>query len=295
MSDFPRVVSAREEMLARYFRAFPTPPDQQPAAIKVVSGITLGAVAVITSFLTLNSCVGCGWRILAIALLCGGAALLYQGLREFLANKYNYEKSLVSVFPQPTDQEVDHWRGLALAKLRQRSLEALELTRDEIVTDELPPILGPVLWPTPGVAPESLVQKQGQDGRPRFGVYQVSYLWLAEAHVGIFTCTYDLVRNAALNEATYDFFYQDIVSVTTREQGSALTLPNGSSLTTVQEFRISVANDRYFAMTLGAEKLRELTGSESVPDSGTGIVVKALRTQLRQLKGSLRSGGGFEM
>jgi hypothetical protein len=206
---------------------------------------------------------------------------------QMLGEKYAYQKSLVSVFPQPSDREVDRWFADGLARLKDHSLEKLDLTEEECADSDLPPLVGPILWNVNGVAPEDVVWKSGQDRQARFGVYQLSFLWLADEHLGIFTCHYDFIRDALLNEITYGFFYRDIVSVSTHEEASALTLPTGQSLTSRQEFRISVANGRYFSMTVGSEQLQELTGAERIPEPGTEQAIRALRTKLKAKKGTL--------
>jgi hypothetical protein len=247
-----------------------------------------GAVAVVAALFAIAGGVGGG--CVALVLLVAAGALAYRGAAQMLREKYAYQKSLVSVFPQPSDREVDHWLAEAFERIRRHSLEKLDLTPEECSEVDLEPIVGPVLWHVNGVAPEDVVWKAGQDGTARFGVYQVSYLWLAADHLGIFACHYDRIRDAVLNEETYEFFYRDVVSVSTHEEASALSLPTGRSLTTRQEFRISVANNRYFAMTVGSEQLRELTGAERIPENGTEGAIRALRAKLKEKKASLSAG-----
>jgi hypothetical protein len=230
-----------------------------------------------------------GWLLGCAALFCS-AGFLWRGTSRLLHDQYVYQKALGATFPQPSDLEVDRWFDEALARLSAHSLEKLELTPEECEDVDLPPIIGPVLWNKGGIAPEDVVWKSGQDGLARFGVCQVSHLWFAEEHLGIFRCDYDLIRDAVLNEETQEFFYRDIIAVSTLEKASSLTLPSGYSLTSFQEFRISVANDRYFAMTVGSSQLRQLTGAERLPENGTEQAIRALRAKLKARKGTLLAG-----
>jgi hypothetical protein len=277
-----RTPSPQENLLTRYFRSVPSRPSHAEAFRWMGFG---GAVAVLGLLFGIAG--GSGGPLLAIILVVCAAALAGKGVAQMLREKYAYQKSLVSVFPQPSDHEVDRWLADGLDRLRRHSLEKLDLTPEECEQSDLPPIVGPVLWIVNGVAPEDVVWKRGQDGTARFGAYEVSYLWLADEHLGIFTCHYDLIRDAILNEVTYGFFYRDIVSVSTHEEASALTLPTGQSLTSRQEFRISVANGSYFAMTVGSDQLKELTGAERIPEPGTDQAIRALRSKLREKKGAL--------
>lgn len=285
MSEKPRAVSSREQLLIRYFRQLPVRPTHRHARLWIGSGTILGVLG-----LVLWIAIGSKGALVGCALLFGAGALVWKGGYRFLGDQYAYQKALTSVFPQPSDRELDRWFAEALTRLRSHSLEKLELTFEECEGVDLPPIIGPVLWNKGGIAPEDVVWKRGQDGLARFGVYQVSFLWFAEEHLGIFRCDYSLIRDAVLNEETQEFFYRDIISVSTHEKASALTLPSGYSLTSVQEFRISVANDRYFSVTVGSSQLKQLTGAERLPEDGTEQAIRALRTQLKARKGSLLAG-----
>jgi len=284
MSTPERQVSEREETLIRYFRKIPERPTGREARLSLAIAATCAVAGILAA---VGAGVGCGHGFLAILCLVVAVIFVVKGVRRLLLERYAYEKALVGVFPQSPDRDVDQWFAEARARLRKHSLEKLELTEEQCGAVELPPIIAPVVWMKPGIAPEDVTFKIGQDGEARFGVYQISYLWLAEDLVGIFSCDYDLIRDVVLNEETREFFYQDIVSVATQEKSSSLTLPTGQSLTSVQEFRISVANDKYFEVVVGSSQLRELTGAERIPDSGTEVVMRAVRTRLREKKDRL--------
>lgn len=286
MNGPPRTPAPREKMLCRYFRPVPRPPE----VVESYRWLGLGGALLLVSLVVLLAVGDCAGLVIAAAAAVGGGALAWRGGRRLLSEKYRYQKAMVDLFPQPSDREVDQWLGEGLARLRSHSLERLDLTPEDCEDVELPPIIGPVLWHKGGIAPEDVVWKPGQDGMARFGVYQVSYIWLADDHAGIFRCDYDLIRDAVLNEEMNEFFYQDIISVSTIEKASSLTLPTGYSLTSFQEFRISVANERYFAITVGSRQLKQLTGAERTPDDGTETVIRALRAKLKAKKGSLLGG-----
>lgn len=274
-----REISQRERLLTRYFRTPPNPPDHSQAVRLMTLGAAIAAVG-----LALGVAMGFSACLPAIAILAGAGSLAGKGALQMLRDKYTHQKSLVRLFPQPSDREVDRWLSETLDRVAGHSLEAVDLTPEECQMAGFAPIVGPILWHVHGVAVEDLVWKVGQDGLARFGVYRVSYLWLGQDHLAIFACDYDFIRDAMLNEETLEFFYRDIISVSIHKLSSALTLPSGKSLTTHQELRISVSNDRYFSMTVGSEELREVTGAERVPDPGTESALRALRSKLRERK-----------
>lgn len=287
MSPSSRERKSREKQLVRYFRRLPVRPSYQESTRIMAGGLLLALLSIL---LVGGSPSVCSGTLASTALLAGAVALLVKGGMQRLRQKYAYEKALVSVFPQPSDSEVDRWLDEEMQDLRRYSLEKLDLTEEECSATEPLLIQGPVLWYTEGVAPEDLVSKTGQDGVPRFGVYQISYLWLADDLLGTFRCDYDFIRDAVLNEETHQFFYRDIISVSTQEKASALTLPTGQSLTSVREFRIHVANDRSFTVTVNPGQLKELTGAERVPNDGSESAIRALRAKLKEKKAPLLAG-----
>lgn len=284
MDQQDRVISAREQQLNRYFREIPTRPTNKVA----FRNIGIGAVLV---FLSLTMLIigspSCSKWVLVLVLVSASGALFFKGLNLYLKERYLYEKAMVDVFPQPSDREVDQWFHEEIYRLRRHSLEKLDLT-DLPQEADLAPIVAPILWYVDGVLPVHLVQKKGQDGVPRFGVYQISFLYLLEDILVIFRCDFNFIRGAILNEESHRYYYQDIVSVSTKEEASSLTLPSGSSLTRATQFRISVANGSYFAMTIGADELKQLTGAEIIPDNGTAVATRVLNEKLRVVKGQLR-------
>lgn len=280
MDDSSRIASAREQLLIRYFRKIPVPPTHEQAKSRMILGTVLAALALLFAL----TAPGAAPSALAVAVALASALAFGRATARYLKDKYAHEKSLVSVFPQPSDREVDLWFDEAIERLEAESLEILELTREQCESAEPRCIRSPVLWYTAGVDPADLVWKVGQDGMARFGVYQISYLWLAEDLVGIFRCDYDFIRDAVLNEQTQEFFYGDILSISTRREASALSLPTGQSLLSKEEFKITVAGDQHFEMMISSDELWELTGAEKVPDDGLEATINALRTKIRDKK-----------
>ena len=277
-----RAASPREELLVRYFRELPAPLDCA-AAQQWWAGA--GALFVLSWIVGIGSGSSRNGLFLSVVFLGVSLMAAGKGTVLFLQEKYRYQKALVAVFPQPSDSEFDDWLAQGIERIKAHSLVKLDLVAENCADVDLDPIVGPVVTYRDGVAPEDLVSKIGRDGIPRFGVYQVTFLWLAKEHLGIFHCVYDFIRDAVLNDEALDFFYRDIISVSTCERSSSVTLPTGLSLTSVEEFRISVANDRYFSAQVRVEKRKELTKEEDSVPEGCEKAVRVLRAKLRTVKG----------
>ncbi len=285
-SDPVRSVSEREKALVRYFRELPEEPDHKQATFQGRLGAVLVGLGIVFG---LGASSYLGRHLLSTALLIGGCLVGGRGLAQYFWDRYQYEQALGDIFPQPTDEAVDLWLADAQERLHDHSLEKLGLMKEDCEFIDLPPVRGPVVRVRKGLIPDNIVWKVGRDGAPRFGVYQVAYLWFAKDHLAIFGCFYDLIRDAILNQDTYEYYYQDIVSVSTREIASSYTLPTGFTLTSEQEFRIAVSNGSYFSLTVGASQLKQLTGAERVPDNGVEDAIQAIRKKLQEKKYRLLS------
>lgn len=277
-----RLTSPREDALRKYFRELPKAPDYR-IANQWMSGGAIGALGLIFwLFATSDS----GRYLLGTALVFAGLFSVLKGayLRSRIDTAYRRALSLAT--PKPNEAEVDRWLQEGLDRIRFHSLDRLGLTPEECEPMELPPLKAPVLWYKPGIDLDDIsAPAKGADGVARYSIYNITFLWLAKHHVGIFQCDYNLLRDVVLNEEMREFYYQDIVSVSTLEEASALTLPTGSSLTSVQEFRIVVSGDQLFKVIVGAKQIRTLTGAERVPEEAdVETVVRRLRLKIKEKK-----------
>jgi len=112
-----------------------------------------------------------------------------------------------------------------------RSLKKLGLTDDLLGVKKEPlRAIGPILWPVSGVPDKDLLWKKGRDDLIRFAVNEVVMIYTAEHLLAAYGCYFDSIKNVTLNEETYEFHYQDIVSVATSETSTSYTLPNKEKL-----------------------------------------------------------------
>ena len=277
----------RQDALRRYFTPLPTPPDRRRALLRIGG---CAAVMAVGFLFWIASPSWLGRFVIGSAFFFVGLGMVARFAWLYAYDNYLYQQDLAKAFPKPTHTAVNQWLTDAIQRIRAHSLERLALSPEDCDFVDLPPIIGPILWVKAGIDPADITWIQGNHAIPHCGVYQVAFLWLAKFHLGIFSCDYNLIRDAILNEEIYEFFYQDIGGISVKEQASALTLKTGQSLKSAQELRISVANDRYFTFTLGAEQLQELTGTEFVPKSGVEVALSAVRKRMQDAKaGLLRS------
>lgn len=183
----------------------------------------------------------------------------------------------------PDDQTIDMWLNQDIASLRQRALQRLNLDPQELKSEPLF-IVGPILWQAPGVPPAEIRWKKGKDGRVRFSISSVTVLHLIEHKVSSFQCAYNFIRGVGLNERDDEYYYRDIVAVSTREESTNYQLPNRSVMRWAQAFTMSVASGERISVIVSSAELLRLTGGKTIADSGADKAIKALRKVLGEKK-----------
>lgn len=282
--------NAREKMLRNYFdkpKEFSKPLKKDYSLGKAWLGIA--GIAVLLA-LPLFAVEYSGrlhiWLLIAaIIFFIIGLAILPSDNKRYQDALKDYEKKkLEEISNRLTDQEADEWLGKSLNNLSQQSLKKLSLDQSETISDALV-VRGPILWTTNGINDKDLVWKRGDDNKVRFGVYRLTIIQLTNRHLGAYGCDYNFIKDVALNERTDEYYYKDIVSVSTQEEASSYTLPTGIKLTTAQNFKLSVANGEAIRVTIGAAKIGEVVGTDDIPETGAEKAISVIRAMLREKKG----------
>lgn len=248
----------KRKQLRKYFSKPPT----GIAVVLLVVGILAALIGIVS-----DACTLLGGVVIAIA----GGVLLY------------YSRSAAA---GPTDVQVDEWLEADIRALTPKALIKSGLTEQELVGDPLV-VRGPIYWETTGVPKTDLVYKKGKDGVARFGVFDVSIIFLTDQRLTAYRCDFNFMKNVGLNEATTEYFYQDVVSVSTREISTSYTLPNNQKLVSAQAFSVQVPSGDAIKVVVSASKLEELTGAQ-MPPTGADNAVSVIRTMLRSKKGVMR-------
>jgi hypothetical protein len=277
-----REQSQEERALRRYFRKVPKRPRWDEERGQLLAG---GAAVVLSLILVVLSGAAVVRWFLGPVLFLIAALAVSTSLYRVLRRRHHYREELRQIFPRPGDNEVD-------AMLRERFERLVRHSANKLGVEPEPgveplQIQWKVLWYTPGIDPDDLVWRQGGDGVVRFGVYGLAVIWLTKTRLAAFSCDYDFLRDAVVNEKTDEYYYQNIVPVATRDEGSSLTLPTGESIMTVQRLVISVANNEFFVVTVGSSQLSRFTGVEQPPTTGLEKAKAAIRSKLEEKKRAL--------
>ncbi len=138
-------------------------------------------------------------QALAVA---GGVALLAVGVLQ------------VAVWSaRPSARQVDRWLDEDLIRLKDRAVEKCGLAgvplRSETVV---------LTGPTFNVMGADLAYRGDRKGNARFTPVSVTILNFTEHQITAYQCTLDRLTGNALAEGTDEFFYSDVVSVTTKTE-----------------------------------------------------------------------------
>ena len=213
--------------------------------------------------LTQYSIVGIG----LLVLIAGGAWLFFE---------------IKPVMDAPGDQTVDAYLIDDIEDLKKRSMDRLNIEEAELIRDSIV-IRGPILWSTHGVPTEELAWKKGKDERIRFSINSVTVVHLTEHKLSSYQCDYNFIRGVPLNERDDEFHYRDVVAVSTRDDSTNYTLPNGVLMKQAQLFKLAVSSGDSIQVIVNSSDLLKFTGG-SMLDTGLDNAVKALRKVLGEKK-----------
>jgi hypothetical protein len=210
-----------------------------------------------------SSSMGLGFLLL----LVGGAWLFFE---------------LKPVLDAPGEQMIDAWFVEDIEQLKQRSMERLNIDQSELIRDSVV-IRGPILWATNGIPTEDLRWKKGKDEQTRFSVNTVTIVHLTEHRLSSYQCNYNFFKGVPLNERDDEFHYRDVVAVSTRDDSTNFTLPNGVLMKQAQMFKLAVSSGDTIQVVVNSSDLLKFTGG-SIVDTGIDGAIKALRKVLGEKK-----------
>jgi hypothetical protein len=250
---------SKRDALKKYF----APPPQPKNAIILLGLGLLSLFAFLSDPGDMGICGGIGF----IMALAGGF---------WLYSLYGSKGSL------PSDAEVDAWFQQDVANIVEKSLSKAGLDKTELVQAPIP-VTGPIFWSTNGISGEDLRWKKGNDNFVRFSINRVTVILLSNQLMAAYACDFNFIKNVTLNESTQEYHYKDVVSVSTQEDSTSYTLPNGVSMVNSQAFKLSVASGENIKVVISAAKLSEITGGQ-IPTTSAEKAVQVIRTMLREKK-----------
>jgi hypothetical protein len=183
---------------------------------------------------------------------------------------------------KPTDAEMDK---ILAEDLLNAQTKALQGTGAEDITLEGDPVVvtGPRFWDTGG-AP--ILFKKGGDNKLRFTPVNVTVLNMTEHQLLAYQAALDLTTGNFLSTSTDEYFYRDVVSVSTKTTSKTVTLPNKGTvqLDAAQTFVLTTSGGTSLETILRDPKLIEMMGGGEIPTTDADRAIANVRRMLRDKK-----------
>lgn len=204
-----------------------------------------------------------------------------------------------SSIEMPSDSQIDKWvdediNSLESKALRKCCIDALDQIRKPIL------ITGPRLHDLGGA---DFVVNRGRDRKVRFNPIDVAIINFTPDYLSIYHCALDLTTGNALNEAADEFFYKDVVAISTQAssttsekkklgqkirdlfQKTTTALSGGKlQLNNGEEFSLATSGGSSVRIFLGSKTLIQAAAEENIPMQLTDQAIQAVRKMLREKK-----------
>jgi hypothetical protein len=211
---------------------------------------------------------------------------------------------------QPSDEQMDLWLREDLEALKPRALAKANLLKEDTVRDSVV-VIG---FRYQNIGGASLGFRRGRDQRARFTPVDTTIINFTEHQLVIYQCVLDRTTGKPLNEGVDEYFYNDVVSVSTQSQAMTVELSEvdrrlHSKLSELKEsavngklqvngaemFILATAGGTFVRVVLNDPIIIRGLGEGALPSEFADEAVQAVRKMLREKKaGSLpiRGAGG---
>jgi hypothetical protein len=193
---------------------------------------------------------------------------------------------LVASIKRPTDSQMDAWLDQDLAMLHSKALSKTGTDRSELVADHVM-VIGPRVR---NVANAQVAFMKGKDKVIRFTPVDVTVINFTANQLVVYGCALDLTTGNALNERTDEYFYRDVVSVSTSTKSLSVQMQDGKTLQldAAEMFVLTTSGGTSVEVFLRDPKIIQMFGGDGqIPTTMTEKAIHSVRKMLREKKGSL--------
>lgn len=184
--------------------------------------------------------------------------------------------------PRATDEEFDEWLEEDLQRLSMEALDELGVDESELVGERVSILALPSYFDRSGAYTD---YKIGADRILRFTPIDITLINLTEHQLISYQATFDFTTGNALNPSTDEYFYNDIVSVSTVKESSTVRYSDGSmeQRNDSETFRLVTAGGTTLSVKLYDRELIDKYGGER-PRTRADEAVRVIRRTLRDKK-----------
>jgi len=211
-----------------------------------------------------------GFVILGIILMAGGGFGIYS-----------------SIGTRPTDQQIDEWLEEDLKRTVKKAHDKMGIDESKIVGEPVQ-ITGPRFW---NIGDAKFLYRRGKDNIIRFTPLDVSTILFGQDQLLAYNCSFVFAEGKYLNEGTDEYFYKDVVSVSTKSESRSVTFKGKPvQLNAAETFVLTTSGGTSISILLRDPKLVEAMGikkirGDEIPTTGAEKAIQSIRTMLREKKG----------
>jgi hypothetical protein len=191
---------------------------------------------------------------------------------------------LVDGSKKPSDAQMDSWLEEDLNMLHGKALSKTGTDASELVGEPVM-VTGPRVW---NVADAHIAFNRGKDNVCRFTPAAVTVLNFTANRLISYSCVLDLTTGNALNESTDEYFYQDVVSVSTKTKSQSIPVPGKETvqLTEAETFELTTSGGTSIEVVLRDPSLIKMAGGGDIPTTRAEKAIQSVRKMLREKKGT---------
>ncbi len=222
------------------------------------------ALMIITYFFIGFSTLGWVLFILGV-LIIGGVILVYFVLKEEYKNRL-------------PEEQIDKWLLEDIEQYINVALYKLGLEESDLIAESLV-VPGPIYWKVAGFNEEDILRNLGKDNYYRYSIWKLQIFIFTENFLGSYSCSYNWLKNTAINESVNEFFYKDITSVKMDSISTAYNLVDGAKMEFAQTFQLNLPGDSV-RVVVNDTNLK----TSSIMTNKVDKAVQNIRTIIRQKK-----------
>jgi len=169
-----------------------------------------------------------------------------------------------------SDHQIDEWTKEDLSSLDKRALKKVGVDESELVGEQAI-IFGPA---------DFSVMKVGKDKRIRFGRLRGMVVNFGQHQLLVYTCTMDITTGNTLHESTDEYFYRDVVSVSTKTRDGQV---GNMRLAEGEYFTLTTSGGTAAEIFLHSPEIGKQFGGD-MPATDAERQVQSIRKMLREKK-----------
>lgn len=236
---------------------------------------------------------GCGGIIAAIVCFLiayfagGGAAVVFFliGAAAIGVSVYRYTVAKAAYEARPSDQQMDEWLQEDIEAACKHSLDAMGIDESELVAEKV--VITGISFDS---AAADFCYRVGNDGVIRYTPVRVTIVNFGEHQLLSYQCNVDRLSGKMLNESTDEYFYKDVVSVSTKTDSCKYNISNAEGQTEVlqtnaaQKFMLVTSGGTSIEVVVDDDEYAKALGGKFAQSTPIEKAIQSIRRMLREKK-----------